>query len=205
MAVKGTIYVRKDLGIGFIPIPKNGSSTIRSFFFNWDPMKSGGYFNFIESPEILYGLRIIAVISDPTIRFARGITEILNREESINIIQTKEFAECNTSECKVKCLLDQIEDIGFYGPHIKPQFDFISDSSGKVIDNLDFWLLKDLTKKIKEIDPKYSGKKEWSRGEAKNSYLDSINRSPEIMGQIRKLYSKDFELFETVNVNNTTP
>jgi len=205
MAGRGTVYIKKDLGLAFIPIPKNGSSTIRSFFFNWDPIKSGSHFNFIESTEILQGLRVIAVISDPTIRFARGIVELISRQESSSLIQTQKFISCNTHEEKIKCLLDQIEDIGFYDPHIKPQLDFISDSSGKIIDNVDFWLLKDLTKKIKEIDPKYSGKKEWSRGEAKNSYLDSINRSPEIMDQIRKLYSKDFKLFETVNINNTTP
>jgi len=198
MARRGTVYIKKDLGLAFIPIPKNGSSTIRSFFFNRDPIKSGSRFNFIESTEILQGLRVIAVISDPTIRFARGIVELISRQESSSLIQTQEFISCNTHEEKIKCLLDQIEDIGFYDPHIKPQLDFILDSDGNTVENIDFWLLRDLTKKIREIDPRYNGKKEWSKGENKDPYLNSIINSTEIIERLKSLYTGDYVLYNSL-------
>ena len=198
MAGRGTVYIKKDLGLAFIPIPKNGSSTIRRFFFNWDPIKSGSHFNFIESTEILQGLRVVAVISDPTIRFARGIIELISRQESSSLIQTQEFISCNTHEEKIKCLLDQIEDIGFYDPHIKPQLDFISDSDGNTVENIDFWLLRDLTKKIREIDPRYNGKKEWSKGENKDPYLNSIINSTEIIERLKSLYTGDYVLYNSL-------
>lgn len=201
MASKGTIYIRKDLGIGFIPIPKNGSSTIRSFFFNWDPKKFGGCFNFIESPNVLKGLRVIAIVSDPEIRFARGITEVLSREETYRQIQTPEFRECNDFGCKVNSLLNQIDSIGFYDPHIKPQSHFITDENGNMLDGIELWLLKDLTKKIREIDTKYNGKKEWSKGDNKNQYLNSIKNSPEIKQRLKSFYGDDFKLYHLLLKN----
>ncbi len=203
MAKKGTIYIRKDLGVGFIPIPKNGSSTIRGFFFDWDPMKSGDHFNFIESPDILKNIRVIAILSDPEIRFSRGITEVINRSESSTKIRTPEFNRCNNTECEVNSILNQIEDIGFYDAHIKPQIYFITDNKGYILESLEIWLLKDLTTKIREIDPRYNGKKEWSKGNMKNKYLDSIKGSNKLKCRLMSFYEKDYLLYNSIIQSQT--
>ena len=195
MAGKGTIYIRKDLGVGFIPIPKNGSSTIRKIFFNWDPNKQDSLFSFTESPEILKENKTIAVISNPLVRFARGITEVLERKESKNRIRTHKFNNCLSDVCKVNAVIDQIEEIGFYDPHLKTQYHFISDEDDNILEIDEIWLLGELTEKIKELAPHYDGKREWTKGDKKDRFLKAIRGSKETKQRVLDLYHKDVELY----------
>jgi hypothetical protein len=66
------------------------------------------------------------------------------------------------------------------------------------VENIDFWLLRDLTKKIREIDPRYNGKKEWSKGENKDPYLNSIINSTEIIERLKSLYTGDYVLYNSL-------
>jgi len=199
MAKRGTIYINKSLGVGFIPIPKNGSTTIRKHVFNHNLKGALKSMDDIPSEE-LPKIRKIAIISNPLTRFARAIVEIRSRGENTKTIESKEFRECKSNECKVISVLKDIKEFGFYDEHLLPQSDFLIDPLGNTYEVDEIWFLKDLTKKIKSIIPNYNGELTWTRGNNKKPFLDAIMGSKEIQDQIRELYPEDFKIFENPGI-----
>lgn len=197
MADIGTIYIRKDLNIGFIPIPKNGSSTIRKHVFN-NNLK-GNIFN-LQSIEKnwIQDVKKIAILRDPIERFASGLVEIQERSESKvigNLIRPMD------PENKVKTVLDKIESGGFIDVHLKPQAKYLKDSNGVSFNVDSFWYLGEMTQNLKKILPSYSGEKTWSRGSKKNNILKIIHENNQLKDRIEYFYQEDIILFEKTKLN----
>ena len=198
MPERGTIYIKKDLGIGFIPIPKNGSTTIRKYVFNFNIKDSLEIMDKLSHEEISKTKKIV-IISDPITRFSRGIIEVINRGENTEKIKTKEFKECKSYGCKIFSIIKGIEKWGFYDVHLKPQSYFILDKNGNPYPIDEFWYLENLTSKLKEIIPNYDGELTWTRGSEKNPFLKAIMESLDLQKKIRELYREAFEIFDNPN------
>ena len=126
---KGFIYISHEYKLIFIPIPKNGSTSIRKIA-EFD-FKQDNYFNYLD--EINNNkYQLFSVIRNPIERIVSGYIEtILRGYNNIN----KDYLWIKDPEKRFRQFIVELEE-SFFDPHIWPQQYLITDHNNNYFKNV---------------------------------------------------------------------
>jgi hypothetical protein len=194
---KGWCWYNTNNKINFIAIPKNASTSIR----NGLNLKSmGNYFTVSEDFKNEY--KNITVLRNPLERIVSAYLEVLIRLHDGPKTGEKKFFHMSESIDRFREFISELER-DTYDAHVEPQYFYISDNGGNILPFYkilkfekimeDFKDLKDELK-LKENLPHLNSKPQ----QRKNMVYSYLQQDPTLIERIRKIYEKDFELYETL-------
>ena len=194
---KGWCWYNTDNKINFIAVPKNASTSIRNGL-NLKTMDN--YFNLTEDFKNVY--KNITVLRDPLERIVSSYLEVLNRLHDSPKTGEKKFFHMTESIDRFREFISELER-ETYDAHVEPQFFYISDNEGNILpfykilkfENImnDFSELKSDLELIENL-PHLNSKPQ----QRKNMIYSYLQQDPSLIDRIKKIYEKDFELYETL-------
>jgi hypothetical protein len=221
---RGTVWVQEeqrvinrrkipDHTVGFLGIPKNGSSGTRL------QLKLNQFMQFDDIPSDYY---VFTIVRNPVTRIVSAYIEITQkcthhpegRYHDIDLPQDKvafldDLAQSGDDFSRFSVYLDKIEqEWGFYEGHCVPQVIYLTDSDGRLRDVEIFKLenLKPLQDKLSSkgltVDYNTVGN-EWATNSTsdpnlKTRLISHIFDNQEMMAQLKRLYKHDFTIWEQV-------
>tara|TARA_Y100000592_G_scaffold781_1_gene1283 strand:+ start:29504 stop:30166 length:663 start_codon:yes stop_codon:yes gene_type:complete len=149
-SAKGTCYLIEDKNICYIPISKNGSSSVR------ESMKqqklSFTVKNFLNNPEILKNNHVVVILREPIKRFCSGYIEVINRAsgDSPETMYKPFYWIDNDEHRRFDCFIDEVSR-EFFDTHIEPQIYYITDENGNMVKIDQFIVLENLSDEIEKL------------------------------------------------------